>query len=135
MPDGGRISFSSWNKDGVAFVRVSDSDKGMAEDVKKRIFDPFFTTQRPRGTGLGLSIVHSIISRHNGSIEVNNKIRRDSTFTLQLPIVIRADIISEIFKTEQVSKSMVYTSLWLMMSQYAKFWRNSFQEKVTWSGL
>ncbi len=42
MPDGGRISFSMWNNDGVAFVRISDTGNGMTEDMKKKVFDPFF---------------------------------------------------------------------------------------------
>jgi signal transduction histidine kinase len=90
MPDGGRISFSTWNKDGVAFVRVSDTGNGMTEDVMKKIFDPFFTTRRPQGAGLGMSIAYSIMSRHNGDIDVKSEIGTGSTFTLQFPIVTRA---------------------------------------------
>ncbi len=105
MPEGGRISFSTWNKGGVAFVSVTDTGNGMTEDVKKKVFDPFFTTRRPEGTGLGMSIVYSILSRHNGKIEVRSEIGKGSTFTIQLPIVPRADGIREISETEQVSKS------------------------------
>ncbi|MHC4321012.1 MAG: response regulator [Planctomycetota bacterium] len=105
MPDGGRISFSTWNKDGAVFVSVSDSGKGMTADVKKKVFDPFFTTRRPEGTGLGMSIVYSILSRHNGKIEVKSEIGKGSTFTLQLPIVTRAHSIREISETEQKLKS------------------------------
>ncbi len=105
MPDGGRITFSTWNKDGVVFVSISDTGKGMTEDVQKKVFDPFFTTRRPGGTGLGMSIVYSILSRHNGKIEVKSEIGRGSTFTLQLPIVTGKDSIREIPETEQVSKS------------------------------
>ncbi len=105
MPDGGRITFSTWNKDGVAFVSVSDTGNGMTEDVQKKVFDPFFTTRRPEGTGLGMSIAYSILSRHNGKIEVKSEIGMGSTFTLQLPIVTEKDSIREISETEQVSKS------------------------------
>ena len=105
MPDGGKISFSTWDKDNIAFVRVSDTGKGMTEDVRRKIFDPFFTTRRPDGTGLGMSIVHSIMSRHNGSIDVKSEIGIGTTFTLQLPIVTRVGSTREITETEQVSKS------------------------------
>ncbi len=105
MPDGGRITFSTWDEDGVAYVSISDTGKGMTEEVKKKVFDPFFTTRRPKGTGLGMSEVYSILSRHNGKIEVNSEIGRGSTFTLQLPIVTEADGISEVPETEQVSEN------------------------------
>lgn len=105
MPDGGRISFSMWNKDGAVFVSVSDTGKGMTEDVKKKVFDPFFTTRRPKGTGLGMSIAYSILSRHNGKIEVESKIGNGSTFTLQLPIATRACSTKEASGPEQEIKS------------------------------
>jgi two-component system cell cycle sensor histidine kinase/response regulator CckA len=105
MPDGGRILFSTWNKDGVVFISVSDTGKGMIEDVMDKVFDPFFTTRRPEGTGLGMSIVYSIFSRHKGKIEVKSEIGKGSTFTLQLPIVTRVDTKIEIPQAEQVSKT------------------------------
>ena len=105
MPDGGTISFSTCNKDGAVFVSISDTGKGMTEDVKKKVFDPFFTTRRPEGTGLGMSIVYSILSRHNGKIEVESAIGKGSTFTLQLPIATSADITREISETKEESKS------------------------------
>jgi signal transduction histidine kinase len=105
MPEGGRISFSAWNKDGVVFISVSDTGKGMIEDVMDKVFDPFFTTRRPEGTGLGMSIVYSILSRHKGKIEVKSEIGKGSTFTLQLPIATRVDTKIEIPQAEQVSKT------------------------------
>jgi len=49
------------------------------------IFNPFFTTKE-QGTGLGLSIAQRIVSRHYGSIEINNELGRGITFTVTLPI-------------------------------------------------
>ena len=104
MPDGGRIIFSTWNKDGAVFISISDTGKGMTEDVKKKIFDPFFTTRRPEGTGLGLSITYGIIIRHGGEIAVESKVGEGSTFTLQFPIATGACSTKEISVPEQETK-------------------------------
>jgi PAS domain S-box-containing protein len=84
MPDGGHISFSTWNKDDAVFVSISDTGKGMTEDVMKKVFDPFFTTRRPMGTG---------------------EIGKGSTFTLQFPIDAKGDSSVKAPKPEQEIKS------------------------------
>jgi CheY-like chemotaxis protein len=95
---GGRLSFSTWRKDNTVFVSISDTGKGMSEEVKKHIFDPFFTTRSPEGTGLGMSVTYGIITRHDGKIDVKSKEGNGSTFTLRIPIskeVVHPDISSK----------------------------------------
>ena len=91
MPAGGRLSFSTWREDGNVCASISDTGKGMSEDVKKRIFDPFFTTRSPEGTGLGLSVTYGIITRHCGKIDVKTRKGKGSTFTMRLPTANEAD--------------------------------------------
>ncbi|MBT6046951.1 MAG: DUF3365 domain-containing protein [Candidatus Scalindua sp.] len=86
MPEGGKLSFSTWSDDDTVFVGISDTGEGMPEDVKKNIFDPFFTTKTPVGTGLGMSMAYGIITRHGGQIEVESEVGKGSKFTLQFPI-------------------------------------------------
>ena len=85
MPEGGRLSFSTWNRENTVFAGISDTGEGMPEDVKKRGFDPFFTTKTPLGTGLGKSMTYGIMTRHGGKIEVESELGKGSTFTLQFP--------------------------------------------------
>jgi len=66
-------------------ISISDTGKGIPEDVKDRIFDPFFTTQN-EGTGLGLSITHSIIKEHNGTIDVVSQEGVGTELTISLLI-------------------------------------------------
>jgi len=86
MPDGGSLSFSTWSDDDTVFISISDTGKGMSEDVKKRIFDPFFTTRRPEGTGLGMSVSYGVIAGHGGEIEVESEEGQGTTLNLSIPI-------------------------------------------------
>jgi PAS domain S-box-containing protein len=89
MPEVGSLSFSTWSGDDTISVSISDTGKGMTEEVQKKIFDPFFTTRRPEGTGLGMSTVYGIVARHGGKIEVESELGKGSMFTLQFPATIK----------------------------------------------
>ncbi len=65
-------------------IAVTDCGCGIPAHNLDRIFDPFFST-KAGGTGLGLTTVHSIVSRHGGSVEVNSTVGEGTTFTLYLP--------------------------------------------------
>jgi len=67
-------------------LKISDTGKGIPEDILPLIFEPFFTTKKVgKGTGLGLSIVHGIVTRAGGKIEVASS-AKGATFTIRLPI-------------------------------------------------
>ena len=38
------------------------------------------------GTGLGLSVTYSIIERHKGTISVESRLGRGTTFTISIPV-------------------------------------------------
>ncbi len=84
MPNGGKLTFRSWGSGKKVYVAISDTGRGMSEEVRKRLFDPFFTTRMPEGTGLGMSAVYGIIKRHNGEISVESQLGVGTTITLEL---------------------------------------------------
>jgi two-component system NtrC family sensor kinase len=68
-------------------IACRDTGCGIEPDHLDKIFDPFFTTKDiGQGTGLGLSVTYGIIERHGGTIHVQSKIGRGSTFTIWLPV-------------------------------------------------
>ena len=68
-------------------LTVSDSGKGIPEDVAAKIFDPFFTSKDiGKGTGLGLSIAKGIISKHKGKLYVD-KNSKNTCFVIELPLL------------------------------------------------
>jgi signal transduction histidine kinase len=84
---GGTISISTACKpqQGAIEIAVSDTGEGISETDLVRIFDPFYTT-KDDGNGLGLAITHGIIEQHNGTIDVESKLGRGTTFTIKLPM-------------------------------------------------
>ncbi len=90
MLDGGTLTVTTQRKAGskrFLDVMVSDTGCGITEEDKEKIFDPFFTTKAEgKGVGLGLSVVYGIITRHNGTIGVESKPGKGSTFTVSLPV-------------------------------------------------
>ena len=67
-------------------LSVTDTGAGMSSETAEHLFEPFFTTKQPGdGTGLGLSIVHTIVTDHGGTINVDSKPGDGSTFTLFFP--------------------------------------------------
>ena len=67
-------------------LRISDTGKGIPDDVLPFIFEPFFTTKKVgRGTGLGLSIVHGIVTRAGGKIDVTTS-PKGTVFTVRVPL-------------------------------------------------
>jgi signal transduction histidine kinase len=69
----GSIDISAGREGDRYVIRVVDSGRGIDEGIRQRIFEPFFTTKpRGKGTGLGLSIARSIVSKHEGTLELSN---------------------------------------------------------------
>ena len=69
----------------IVEISVTDSGKGISEEIFEKIMEPFFTTKvDQRGTGLGLSICKNIIEHHKGRIFVD-KSCPNTRFVIQLP--------------------------------------------------
>jgi len=96
MPTGGFLTISAENVSFIEYdappmnpgdyIKVSfvDEGRGIPPEDLERIFDPYFTT-KPDGTGLGLASCYSIISRHDGHINVDSTLGKGTTFELYLP--------------------------------------------------
>ena len=72
-------------------LKVTDNGIGIAPEYRSKIFDKFFRVptgnrHAVKGYGLGLSYVSEIIKRHDGSINVESELGKESTFTVELPV-------------------------------------------------
>ena len=90
-PPGGAITVGFEARDGFAVASVADTGIGIASEDVAHVFDRFWRADKARsreqtGAGLGLSIAKWIVEMHQGSIGVESKLGKGSTFWIRVPL-------------------------------------------------
>jgi two-component system cell cycle sensor histidine kinase/response regulator CckA len=68
-------------------LSVTDTGRGIDENIMTRLFEPFFTTKEVgKGTGLGLSMVYGIVQQSGGAVAVSSTVGNGASFNLYLPM-------------------------------------------------
>lgn len=88
-PKKGRINLSLKIEEKYFKIIVTDSGGGIAQDKLPHIFDRYFRdvmeSNRLETGGLGLALVKQLIDLQSGTIEVESKIGKGTTFLVALP--------------------------------------------------
>ena len=92
MADGGTLTLRTAvatrpgdDDSGTVVVEVSDTGKGIPEELQDKIFEPFFTTRgESGGTGLGLVLCRMMISEMGGRLHVESVPGQGTTFSVLL---------------------------------------------------
>lgn len=85
--DAGRITVRVEHTAGRAVLEVEDDGPGIPPEALEHIFEPFFTLRRQgRGSGLGLAVVYSIVSKHDGEVDVRSVPGERTRFIIRLPL-------------------------------------------------
>lgn len=101
-PKGGAVEISLAADGPDAVLQVRDTGIGIATGDLAHVFERFWradparsrTGERP-GVGLGLAIVKWIVDAHGGTIEVQSRPGRGTTFRVTLPLNLKPDEASE----------------------------------------
>lgn len=93
--EGGYINVSLSQAENRMFrIEVSDSGIGIPAKDLPKIFDRFYrseNTELRTGSGIGLNLVKQYVEMHSGSISVKSEYRRGTTFTILMPMDLKAD--------------------------------------------
>ncbi len=100
-PQGGAVEVALVAADQQAVLQVRDTGIGIAPGDLEHVFERFWradparsrTGERP-GAGLGLAIAKWITEAHGGTIEVQSRPGRGTTFTVRLPLAGAAEAIA-----------------------------------------
>ena len=90
-PEGGRVTVRALPAGDAVEVAVSDTGIGIAPEDREAIFEEFRLVgsdyaRKREGTGLGLTLARKFVELHGGTIRVESKVGRGSTFTVALPV-------------------------------------------------
>lgn len=84
---GGAITFTARADAQVVHFSVSDTGQGIPAQFLPKLFEQFFRVpgqEKETGAGLGLAIVKEIIEAHGGTVSVESREGKGSTFTFTL---------------------------------------------------
>ncbi|NLS91222.1 MAG: hypothetical protein GXX96_03440 [Planctomycetaceae bacterium] len=99
MPDGGTLTLRTVvvsrpkeGDPGTVAVEVSDTGKGIPEELQEKVFEPFFTTRgESGGTGLGLALSRMMISEMGGRLQLESAPGHGTTFSVILKVAADAE--------------------------------------------
>lgn len=87
---GGEVRLDATKVEGKVRITVSDTGTGIPSEELPRIFERLYCVDKARskqtgGAGLGLSMVKHIVEKMSGTVSVESRLGRGSTFTLWFP--------------------------------------------------
>jgi signal transduction histidine kinase len=86
----GMIKILADKQNGFVTIKVSDNGVGIAEEDLSHIFaqDVRYTTdgtEKESGSGLGLILCKEIVEKHGGTLQVESKVGKGTTFSFTIP--------------------------------------------------
>ncbi len=87
--DGGRIDVDLKQEEGSVRIRVRDYGHGIPEAELPHVKEKFYKgSSKNRGTGIGLAVCDEIVTRHGGTLEIDNAPGKEGgcQVTVKLPI-------------------------------------------------
>ncbi|MGH7713500.1 MAG: HAMP domain-containing sensor histidine kinase, partial [Gemmatimonadaceae bacterium] len=92
---GGCVTLAIRSEGDRVFVQVRDTGAGIPAPQLQFIFDKFYQADNQhqtalKGVGLGLAIAKGIVTAHGGTISVESKVGKGTSFSINLPVRARA---------------------------------------------
>jgi signal transduction histidine kinase len=85
MGEGGELTVRTWFPGDRVRIDVHDSGPGIPRDVLPHIWRVYYST-KDRGSGLGLPTVKRIVAEHGGTVSVESRRGKGTTFSIFLPL-------------------------------------------------
>jgi PAS domain S-box-containing protein len=84
MPEGGKLVLATYEQGEDIAVIVSDTGKGIPEEIRSKLFTPLFTT-KSKGQGFGLAVVKRLVEALGGTVAFKSEVGKGTEFVIRLP--------------------------------------------------
>ncbi|MEB3295838.1 MAG: ATP-binding protein [Synechococcales bacterium] len=94
-PQGSLIQLILEGNSHLVSFQVQDQGIGIPAEDLEHLYDPFYRGRNVNaiaGTGLGLAVVKKCVELHHGTLQVSSQEGQGTTFTLQIPIYARSQL-------------------------------------------
>ena len=90
-PDGSKVIIKTGTSGDEIYIQVKDEGVGIKEEDFDKLFKKFsrlenHLTSKTQGNGLGLYITKQIVEKMNGTIGLESKLERGTTFWIHFPV-------------------------------------------------
>ena len=85
MPEGGTLQVAAYKEQNMLVLTVSDTGKGIPDELKPKIFMPLVTT-KAKGQGFGLAVVKRLVEALHGTLTFESEIGKGTKFIIELPL-------------------------------------------------
>jgi len=107
-----KVSFKQLDQKSCFQFILSDNGIGMSDEMLTNLFKPFYQASgtsflNPNGTGLGLAYTKELVSLLNGTIQVESKLARGSSFTVTLPVQLIEEVESSISDNPEANTALI----------------------------
>jgi protein-histidine pros-kinase len=81
------LHVSTHHAEGQVSVVIEDTGPGISPELRHKVYEPFFTTKRPlaHSVGMGLAIAQDVVTRHEGSIDIDPEYTQGCRFVISFP--------------------------------------------------
>ena len=94
---GGKVTITTEHDSKQLIIRVADTGIGIRAEDLPQVKTKFFKADSTRrGSGIGLAVADEIITRHDGTLEMDSVYGEGSTVTIILPVRSKADDLAQI---------------------------------------
>jgi PAS domain S-box-containing protein len=89
-PNNSKVTLNITSDDKKVIFEINDAGEGISIDDQEKLFTVFgqlddANNKRYAGTGLGLAIVKKLVEMHTGTVWVESKVGKGSTFSFEIP--------------------------------------------------